>query len=128
MIESIKKLLEETGCTTEKAEMIGNQIAAVIGRATVPKKEFNTKTVLVKRLQKQLQEKELEVEHLKQNVDLVNTLKKQLAMTQDKHDIETNELKSHLEMLVFNQALALEFLEAGTKHAKAAKGSIDSEI
>ncbi len=116
MIDTIKKMLKESGCPVELVEIIGNQFATEIGRVTVPKKEFNMKAQLARNLQDQLRQKEDEIKSFEKAAALTDSLSKQLADLQNKYDTETRELKANIEILALNHVLDLKLLKVKEKN------------
>jgi hypothetical protein len=127
MKETIRRLLLDAGLADERTDNLVKLIALEIGRATVPKDEFNAKSEKIRALQEQLGQRDVSITNLQKSAGSADSLSKQLATLQKKYDVDVKNLRENIELLKFNYALDLALISAGSRQTKAVKALLNIE-
>ncbi|HEX3026338.1 MAG TPA: hypothetical protein VHR42_03815 [Clostridia bacterium] len=99
MTEEIFNILKAAGISGDAAESIAHQISNVVGKETVPKREFNSKSILARSLQEELRKMATESENQKKSAASAELLRKQFIRHIKKSNSDLKELETRLKIL-----------------------------
>lgn len=115
MLEWLKTLLKDA-----YTDDIDKAVSAEIGKGFVSKADFNTKGESVKALEKQLAERDTQLETLKNTSGDVEALKTQITTLQEENKAQAKAHADEIKSMKVNAAVESALSTAGAKNLKAA--------
>ncbi len=117
MLDWLKSILGDEVYT----EDVDKKVSDEIGKHFVSRADFNTKSETVKSLEKQLKERDSQLEQLKTNAGDAENLKQQIATLQEQNKNDKAKYESDIAQLKMNTAVETALSAAGAKNIVATK-------